>query len=439
MSRRATRGFRRKNRHERELQAQVGARGRGAGARQALADPHLCRPFGRPPPPTRSTGPTWRAARPGCRSPSTCRPRPATTRTTRWRKRRGRQGRRAGRPSGRHGDPAGRHPAGAHEQLHDHQRHGALAAGALRRGGRAPGRGPRPALGHDPERHPQGVPVPRHPHLPAPGLHEADDRRDRVYLPRDPQVEPDQRLLLPPAGGRRHAGPGAGLRAGQRHRGAGRGQGLGPGALRGLPARGRAHLLLRQRRPALRHRAVQDARLRRAVGPDLPRALRRHGRQIPALPLWRAGEFPGPDRAAAREQRLPHPAGDAGRRAVQGRAGPGGPAACLERGARSAAALGPAVVAQAAADPRLRDRPAGARRHLHGLGGDRCQGGGTGRRRRGGAGRDRAAGRRRQGGRVGLHEAAPGREQRAAPRGHRERPADRGRRQRLHGVRAPRR
>ena len=35
-----------------------------------------------------------------------------------------------------------------------------------------------------------------------------------------PQVEPDQRLLLPPAGGGRDAGAGAGLRARHRHRGA---------------------------------------------------------------------------------------------------------------------------------------------------------------------------------------------------------------------------
>ena len=35
-------------------------------------------------------------------------------------------------------------------------------------------------------------------------------------------------------------------------------------------------------------------------------ALRRDRPEAPALPLWRAGEFAGPDRAAAREQRLSH-------------------------------------------------------------------------------------------------------------------------------------
>ena len=46
-------------------------------------------------------------------------------------------------------------------------------------------------------------------------------------------------------------------------------------------------------------------------------------------------------------------------------------AAGLERGARPAAPLGPAVVAAHAADPRLRDRPARVRRHLRRLDGDR--------------------------------------------------------------------
>ena len=39
---------------------------------------------------------------------------------------------------------------------------------------------------------------------------------------------------------------------------------------------GRAHFVLRQRRAALRHRNLQDARLRRTVGRDHPRALRHH-------------------------------------------------------------------------------------------------------------------------------------------------------------------
>ncbi len=45
------------------------------------------------------------------------------------------------------------------------------------------------------------------------------------------------------------------------------------------------------------------------------------GPEAPALSLWRAGQFARPDRAAAGEQRLPHPALDPGGGAVQGRRG----------------------------------------------------------------------------------------------------------------------
>ena len=52
------------------------------------------------------------------------------------------------------------------------------------------------------------------------------------------------------------------------------------------------------------------------------------------------------------------------------RARPRAAAAGLERGARAAAAVGPAVVAADPADPRLRDRPARVPRHLRGFEGD---------------------------------------------------------------------
>src|SRR3546814_4866067 len=116
-------------------------------------------------------------------------------------------------------------------------------------------------------------------------------------------VEPDQRLLLPPTGGGRDAGAGTRLRAGHCRRRARFAARLGPGAARGLPAGGRPYLLLRERRPALRHRAQQDARLHRTVGRALPRALRHRGGKVPPLPLRRAGELSGAHRAAAGEQR----------------------------------------------------------------------------------------------------------------------------------------
>jgi hypothetical protein len=48
-------------------------------------------------------------------------------------------------------------------------------------------------------------------------------------------VEPDERVQLPPPGGGRDAHPGDRLCAGDRHRGARRGAGLGPGAARPMP------------------------------------------------------------------------------------------------------------------------------------------------------------------------------------------------------------
>ncbi len=98
---------------------------------------------------------------------------------------------------------------------------------------------------------------------------------------------------------------------------------------------------------------AQDARLRRSLGRNLPRALRRHRREAAPLPLWRAGELARPHRAAAGKQRLSHPDRDAGRHAVEEGPRPRRAIARLERGARPAAPLGPAMVAARAADRRL--------------------------------------------------------------------------------------
>ena len=116
---------------------------------------------------------------------------------------------------------------------------------------------------------------------PEPSL-QADGRHDRLHLSRGSQVEPDERLQLSPAGSGRDAGAGAGLRAGQRHRRARRGAGARPGARGGLPAGGGPHLVLRQCRHPLRHRDVQDAGLRRAVG-------RHHARTATASPTPSSG------------------------------------------------------------------------------------------------------------------------------------------------------
>ena len=110
------------------------------------------------------------------------------------------------------------------------------------------------------------------------------------------------------------------------------------------------------------------------------------GRQAAPVPLRRAGQLARPDRGAAGEQRAADRAGDARRDAVQGRPRPRRPAARVERGARPAAALGPAVVAAPPAGAGLRVRPAGVRRPLRRLARRRGQGR---RARRGRARRDR--------------------------------------------------
>ena len=58
------------------------------------------------------------------------------------------------------------------------------------------------AVGHDPERHHQGVPVARDLCLPSRAFDEADRRHGRLHRERSAEVEPDQHLQLPPPGGR---------------------------------------------------------------------------------------------------------------------------------------------------------------------------------------------------------------------------------------------
>ncbi len=295
-----------------------------------------------------------------------------------------------------------------------------MAAGALRRGRRRGGRGAGRAFGHDPERHHQGVPLPRHLRLPPGPVDAADRGHRRLHGERDPEVEPDQRLLLSPPGGRGDAGAGDRLRALDRDRGARRGA-LARAGLRGrLPEGLRADLVLRQRRRPLHRGAREAASDGGDLGAARPRALRRHRPEAAAASLRRPGQLPRPDRVPAREQRAADRArgarGDAGKRRARSR----DPAPGLERGAGAAAPVGSAVEPSDPADPRLRDRPARVPRHLRGLEGD----GGPGRRaRRGRGGGDEGGGRpgwRRRG--RSVHEGAAGR---VAPRAGAE---DRGRR-----------
>ena len=347
----------------------------------------------------------------------------------RARPRRGGQGRRLDRPQGRHAHALRRDPARRDEHVDDDQRHRGLAAGALRDGrGGERGRAGR-AGRHDPERHHQGVPLPRHLRLPARALDAADRRHGRLHRQRDPELEPDQRLLLPPAGGGSDAGTGDRLRPLHRHRRARRGQGPRPGLRRGLPQGLRPDLLLRQRRRPLHRGARQAPRHGRDVGVDRPQPLRGDRAEVPAPPLRRPGQLPRPDRVPAREQRSPDRArsacGDHGPR----RPCPGDPAAGLERGARPPPPLGSAVEPADPADPGQRDRPARVPRHLRGLEGDGRPGSRT---RRGCQGRDeggRGEGRRGRGGPV--HEGTAGR---VEPRADRQDRAGRDRRRRAEQV-----
>ena len=63
----------------------------------------------------------------------------------------------------------------------------------------------RVALGDDPERHHQGVPLARDLRVPARAVDAADRRHGRLHGRARPDVEPGQHLLVPPAGGGRDA------------------------------------------------------------------------------------------------------------------------------------------------------------------------------------------------------------------------------------------
>ena len=237
-----------------------------ARARSPVGHAHLRRPLRRPAleralPPQPGKGPDRPLGRLRPADPDRLRPRP------RPRPRRGRQGRRLDRQQGRHARPVRRHPARRDEHLDDDQRDRRLAARPLRHGRRGKRGRPLRAQGHDPERHHQGVPLARHLRLPARALDAADRRHGRLHRQRGAELEPDQHLQLPPAGGRGDAGPGDRLRALDRDRGPRRGQGPRPGRRRRLPEGLRPDLVLRQRR----HQAGRGDRQAAGDGPSLER------------------------------------------------------------------------------------------------------------------------------------------------------------------------
>ena len=242
-----------------------------ARARPPVGDAHICGAFDRsgvqravPREPRQGPDGAVGGVRPA--HADGVRPRP------RARARRGREGRRVDRPQGRHAHAARRHPAGRDEHVDDDQRHGGVAARALHDGGGGERRGSCLASGHDAERHHQGVPLARDLRVPARAVDAADRGHDRVHGRRGAALEPDQHLLVPPAGGGRDAGAGDRVRA--LHGGGGAGPGAFSGAGVRFPPRVRADLVLRERGDPVRGGAREAAGDGPAVGGDRPLPLR---------------------------------------------------------------------------------------------------------------------------------------------------------------------
>ena len=241
--------------------------------RQALDDADLRGPLDRGRSPTSSTAATSPRGRPGSRSRSTCRPRPATTPTTSWRA--ARSARSACR-SAHKGDMHALLDGIPLDRMNTSMTINATAAWLLalyivaaeENGVDAAvlqGTTQNDIIKEYLSRGTYAFP-------PAP-VDAADRRHGRLHGRARAEVEPGQHLLLPPAGGGRDAGAGDRLRDVDRDRGARRGA---PARRRGADGRGlRPHLVLRQRRRALRRGAREAARDGRAVGGARPRALRR--------------------------------------------------------------------------------------------------------------------------------------------------------------------
>ena len=187
----------------------------------------------------------------------------------------------------------------------------------------------------------------------------------RLRDPGNAEMEPDERVFLPSAGGGRDADAGARLRARDCDRGARCGEGRGRRGRRGSSARWSA-ASRSSSMPACASspNCARCAPLpscgtrsrRRAIGvTDAKQRLFRYGVQVNSLGLTEQQPENNVYRiliemlAVTLSKQTPR-----ARRAAAG----------LERGARPAAAVGPAMVAAHAADPRLRDRPPGIRRHL---------------------------------------------------------------------------
>ena len=328
-----------------------------------------------------------------------------------------------------------RHPRRDHEHLHDDQRHGGVAARALRRPRAGQGCRPGAAGGHDAERHRQGVSQPGDLHLPAgtePPAHRRHHRlhgaahaqsgtrstcaattcrrRGRRRCRRSPTRWP------PPSACSTACGPRARSTESELPAVVGRISFFVNSSVRFVEETCKMRAFTEMWDRICRERyGVEDPKLRRF----------RYGVQVNSLGLTEQQPENNVQRIVLESL---------GVTLVQERPGPGHAAAGMERGARAAPALGPAVVPAHAAGAGLRVRPARVRRHLRGLESHRGQDGRAGRgglgraRRRAGAGRCLRGDRRAQ----AAARAQPGR---AGP-AHRVGRAEGRRRQLLHRDRA---
>ena len=194
--------------------------------------------------------------------PDRLRPRP------RPRARRGRQGGRPRTAPRRDAHAVRGHPARRDEHVDDDQRHRDVAPRDVRRARRRAGRAPRrccPARSRTTSSRSTCRAARSSSGRRRAGASPSTSSPTRCTA--DPEVEPDQRVPVPPAGGGRDAGAGARLRARDRGRRARRGARVRPGrAEADFPEVVGRISLLRRREHALRRGDVQDARLRRRCG-----------------------------------------------------------------------------------------------------------------------------------------------------------------------------
>ena len=177
-----------------------------------------------------------------------------------------------------HGGALRRHSARPGVDVDDYQRDGDRAARSVRRGGAPAGRRSTNAVGHDSERHPEGVCRARHLHLSASRVAAHRDRHLRVLRARAAELEHDLDQRLSHSRGWLDRRTGSGIHVRQRHRL--RGVSTAGGARRQQLRTAAVVLLQRAQRFSRRDREVPGGAA--AVGADHARTLRRDAARAPS-------------------------------------------------------------------------------------------------------------------------------------------------------------